>query len=115
LGNMLILAAEIPFAIVVLAVIALMTVRYNIKDDALQVSIFGRAIRKVPLSEITSVEYLRAEDVRHWSMFYRHGMVVVHAGSDKTLAFSHSDAEGFAARLREIVSKKTRPSKISPR
>lgn len=105
MSNLIMLAAEIPFAIVVLVVILLMTVRYTIKDDCLHVSIMGRAIRKTPLSEITSVEYLKAEDIRHWSMFHRHGMVVVHTSDGKSLAFSHSDAEGFAARLRDGVSK----------
>jgi len=109
LANMILLAGEIPFAIVVLAVLALTTVRYHIKDAELRVYMLGMNIRKIPLNDIVKVESVRVEDMGHWCVFHRRGMsmVVVHTVGGRPLAFSHSDAEQFSERLKEGVFKRT--------
>ena len=61
MGNLVILAAAIPFAIIVVVFILLGTVRYGVTETHLRVKVLWLTVRKIPLSEIVSVEFVPHE------------------------------------------------------
>jgi len=107
LANLVILAAAIPFALIVIAVAVMATVKYYITDTHVQVSILGFVIRKIPVSGIRSVEYIPPEPGKGWTLLHQSGVVVIGIAGGRSLAMSPSDAEGFAEDLKDRLSGRT--------
>ncbi len=104
MGNLVILAAAIPFVIVVLVVAVLATVSYTITRTHVRVAILGVTLRNIPLAEIVSVEYLPPAPGRGWSVLHQGGLVVIGLAGGGQAALSPKDAEGFAADLKSRVT-----------
>ena len=105
--SLVILAAAIPFAIIVVVLTVLATVRYGVTDAHLQVQVLWLTIRKIPLSDVESVEFVPAEPGKSWGLMRHGGMVVVQAGAGRTVAISPRDPEEFSRGLKEVIFRLT--------
>ncbi len=104
MGNLVILAAGIPFIIIVLVVAVLATVNYTITRAQVKVTILGITIRKIPLTDITSVEYLPPVPGKGLSMLHHGGVVAINLVGGRSAVISPKDAEGFAGDLKDAVA-----------
>lgn len=108
--SLIIWAGAVPFGIIVIAVIALASVRCRITGDRLKLTILGFTAKDVPLGSITSVVYVPAEQAPGWGVFHRGGVVVVEYAGPKgkgALSVSPADAEGVAEHIRQRVTELT--------
>jgi hypothetical protein len=105
LPDLVILAAAIPFVIIVLVVAVLATVSYTITKSRVRVAILGLTLRNIPLSDITSVEYLPPVPGKGMSLLHQGGAVVLNLASGKSSVITPRDAEGFAEDLQDAVYK----------
>jgi hypothetical protein len=103
MNNLVLLAAAIPFAIVVVVFTVLVTVRYDITDKELRVSILGFAMKRVPLNCIAAVEFVPALEKRTLGLFQHDGTVVVHAEGGVSVYISPKGAQSFSQDLKNRV------------
>ena len=99
MSNLIFLAGAIPFAIVFVVVLLLASVRCSITATHVQVSILGFTVRKLKLSDITSVEYIDPEQTKRHSLLNRHGIVLVHGEGGGALAVTPRDPHAFMEEL----------------
>ena len=105
LVNLVMLAAAIPFALVVIAVAVLATVRYGISEDRVSVSMLGLKVREIPIRDIVSVACLPPAPGRPRGILRQGGMVEIGLSGGRSAVISPRDAEGFAEALKEAVSR----------
>lgn len=110
MDSLILIAAGIPFVIILLAATVLAVIRYRLTESHLKVLILGITLNKAPLSGITRIEYIPSHSGQPWNFFHRGGTVIVEYDGPKgqsTMALSPRDAEEFAKSLRESVRELT--------
>ena len=103
--SLIVAAAAVPFVLLVAAVIVLASVRYTVGAGVLRVSVFGVLVRRIPLTDINSVEYVPPEKAGRWNPLHHGGSVILSVGrkTPRTFILSPRDAEGLARDLEEMV------------
>jgi len=97
---MLVVAAGIPFAILIVGLILLVTVRHRVAGGYLTVSMMFIPIRRIPLDEIVSVEFNPPHSRKRIGVFANPGTVTVRYGEPETeVTLVPSDPKRFAGEL----------------
>jgi len=74
------IAAGIPFAILVVGIVLLVSVRHRVAGRYLNVSILFIPVRRIPLEEINSVEFNPPHSAKRIGIFSNPGTVTVRYG-----------------------------------
>jgi len=100
MGTLLAVAAGIPFAILILGIILLVTVRHRVRGEHLTVSIMFITVRRIPLCDINSVEFNPPHNHKRIGVFTNPGTVTVRYGVPETaVTITPSDPKRFVEEL----------------
>jgi len=100
MGALLAVAAGIPFVILIVGVILLVTVRHRVRGEHLTVSIMFITVRRIPLRDINSVEFNPPHSLKRIGVFTNPGTVTVSYGEPETsVTLTPSEPKRFAEDL----------------
>jgi hypothetical protein len=104
MDRLLIVATAIPFAVLIIGIILLVSVRHSIGGGYLTVSIMFIPIRRIPLADIDSVEFNPPHSTKRIGVFSNPGTVTVIYGEPETsVTLTPSDPKRLAEELIETL------------
>lgn len=100
MGTLLAIGAGIPFAILIVGLILLVTVRHRLAGGYLIVSVLFIPVRRIPLDEINSVEFNPPHSLKRIGIFTNPGTLTVTYGEPETsVTLAPADPERLAEEL----------------
>ena len=108
---LVLIKAMLIAAVVLLFLAAAGTIAYRITEDALEVLILGRVIRRIRLADIEEVHRRGALIHENWSSlkFWNSVTVRRRSGWFRNFVISPDDPDRFAARLQDALSRPDGP------